>query len=85
MTTVELVQQRLKAIGKSQRWLANEIGNTEQNLSRMLHYGKPNYDTLERMSKALGCLSGDLLPHSENNIKCPICGHEFHVDLNVND
>ena len=86
MTTIELVQKRLKTLGKTQRWLAKEIGNTEQNLSKMLHNSKPDYDSLERLSKALGCLPGDRLPHTEtNNVRCPKCGHEFHVALNAEE
>ena len=81
MTHKDLILQQCEKRGMKLKELADKMGILPSTLSETMRRGKPSYDLLERMSQALGCLPGDLLPHTaDNEVTCPNCGHTFGVE-----
>ena len=81
MTHKDLILQQCEKRGMKLKDLADKMGILPSTLSETMRRGKPSYDLLERMSQALGCLPGDLLPHTaDNEVTCPNCGHTFGVE-----
>ena len=85
MTHKDLILAQCRKRGIKLKDLAKRLGVPQSTLSETMRRGKPDYATLERLSNALGCLPGDLLPHTaDNEVTCPNCGHTFTVSINVN-
>ena len=71
MTHKDLILQQCQKRGIKLQDLAKAINELPSTLSENMRRGKPSYD---------------LLPHTEtNNVRCPKCGHEFHVALNAEE
>ena len=70
MTHKDLILQQCEKRGMKLKDLADKMGILPSTLSETMRRGKPSYDLLERMSQALGCLPGDLLPHTESDNGC---------------
>ena len=81
MTHKDLIIAQCRKRGIKLKDLAKRLGVPQSTLSETMRRGKPDYATLERLSNALGCLPGDLLPHTaDNKVTCPNCGHTFGVE-----
>jgi len=83
------IEELIKEKGYTFTSFADKLGTTKQNL-----YGKlksPSYPTLVDIAKALEVPMWQLFASEEevmkepvgNRIKCPDCGHEFRVKLEV--
>ena len=82
MTHKDLILTQCRKRGMKLKDLAKRLGVPQSTLSETMRRGKPDYATLERLSNALGCLPGDLLPHTaDNEVTCPNCGHQFRVEI----
>ena len=82
MTHKDLILAQCRKRGIKLKDLAKRLGVPQSTLSETMRRGKPDYATLERLSNALGCLPGDLLPHTaDNEVTCPNCGHQFRVEI----
>jgi transcriptional regulator with XRE-family HTH domain len=56
-----LIPELLHKIGKSQRWLANKVGDSESQVSQyVIMYRIMNLQTAKRYAEALNCLIDDL-------------------------
>lgn len=74
------IKELLKERGMTMSDLASIIGTTQTSISRMLsENGNPTYDTLIRISEALGVGISDLFVNDKNTITCPKCGAKFEL------
>ena len=65
----------------TQKDVARAMGISPVALSRLLHRGRPDYDTLERLADALGVDIPDLFEQSHTRLVCPHCGGVIHLDV----
>ena len=83
------IKEVIKEKGYTITSLAEKIGIARESLSRMIV--SPSYPTLEKIASALEVPMWQLFASEEevmkepvgNRIKCPDCGHEFRVKLEV--
>lgn len=74
------IKELLKERGMTMSELASIIGTTQTSISRMLgESGNPTYDTLLRISDALGVGISELFVNESNSITCPKCGAKFDL------
>ena len=75
------IKEILKERGMTMSELASVIGTTQTSISRMLgENGNPTYETLMRISEALGVGISDLFTEGKT-IPCPYCGRSIDVAL----
>lgn len=53
VTLAEMVSQHLQQTGRSQRWLAREMGVSPMTITNILRGGKPDVQTLEKLARLL--------------------------------
>lgn len=74
------IKELLKEKGITISDLADKIGTAQTSLSRALgENGNPTYETLNKISKALGVSVIDLFKSDTNTITCPKCGTKFKM------
>ena len=74
------IKELLKGRGMTMGELAAAIGTTQTSVSRMLgENGNPTYDTLVKISEALGVGIQDLFVNEKDTITCPKCGAKFEL------
>lgn len=77
------IKELLKERGMTMSELASIIGTTQTSISRMLgENGNPTYETLMKVSEALGVEIQELFAADTNTIRCPKCGARFVLDEN---
>lgn len=75
------IKDLLKKRGMTMSELASIIGTTQTSISRMLgENGNPTYETLMKVSEALGVEIQELFAVDTNTIRCPKCGARFILD-----
>lgn len=75
------IKDLLKERGMTMSELASIIGTTQTSISRMLgENGNPTYETLMKVSEALGVEIHELFAVDSNTIRCPKCGARFVLD-----
>lgn len=75
------IKDLLKERGMTMSELASIIGTTQTSISRMLgENGNPTYETLMKVSEALGVEIQELFAVDTNTIHCPKCGARFVLD-----
>ena len=74
------IKDLLKTRGMTMSELASIIGTTQTSISRMLgENGNPTYETLIKVSEALGVEIQELFAVDTNTIRCPKCGARFEL------
>lgn len=75
------IKELLKEKGITISDLADKIGTAQTSLSRALgENGNPTYETLNKISKALGVDMSELFKNSDTNtITCPKCRTKFKM------
>jgi len=53
VTLAEMVSQHLQQTGRSQRWLAREMGVSPMTITNLLRGGRPDVQTLEKLARLL--------------------------------
>ena len=81
------IKNLIKENGFTQEQFAQKIGVTRMSLVKTLS-GNPSYETLQRISEALGVEMWELFASKEevmkqnkNTIPCPYCGKDIDVSL----
>ena len=75
------IKDLLKGRGMTMSELASIIGTTQTSISRMLgENGNPTYETLMKVSEALGVEIQELFAADTNTIRCPKCGARVVLD-----
>ena len=75
------IKDLLKERGMTMSELASIIGTTQTSISRMLgENGNPTYETLMKVSEALGVEIQELFSESKT-LPCPHCGKPIDVSL----
>lgn len=84
------VKEITKSKGLTMQQLSEKLGVTRDTLTRNVN-GNPTIETLSKISTALEVPIWQLfaspeevqLPSNAHSIKCPHCGNEFPVSVNV--
>ena len=84
------VKEITKSKGLTMQQLSEKLGDTRDTLTRNVN-GNPTIETLSKIATALEVPIWQLLaspeevqlPSNAHSIKCPHCGNEFPVSVNV--
>lgn len=85
------VTEITKQQGLTLKDLADKINVSRQSLANTLLKGNPTIETLSKIATALEAPIWQLLvspeevqlPSNDHSVKCPHCGNEFPVSVNV--
>ena len=65
MTNTQKIKMALAYLGKSEAWLAKEIGSTPQAFNQRMKTDKFSSSELERMAKAMGAIYMSIFEFSD--------------------
>lgn len=82
------IKKNIRRQGKTVRWVAEQLGKSEQNLGQQIGHN-PTINLISEIAKVIGCSIADIVADTDSaqppsTFICPHCGKPIHIEININ-